>query len=259
MPSPFPGMDPYLESPTLWPGLHVALIVRMQAALNPRLLPNYIAQIETRVYVLHDEDPTRREFVADVSVERQRKSRRRDRDSNIQVVEPVVFPFPVGVEVEEPRIEIKDRRGNRLVAVIELLSPTNKIRGSEGRDFFLDKRREIISAPVHWVEIDLLRGGDPTVPALTPRTDYRIVLSRAGDRGRTRGWLFSVRQALPAIGIPLAAKDKDVPLALGAVFNAVYDDSGYEFLIDYTRPPERPLSPADAKWANQLLRAKGLR
>jgi hypothetical protein len=258
MPSPFPGMDPYLERPSLWPGLHVALIARMQAALNPRLLPAYIALIETRVYVLRDEDPERREFVVDVSVERQRKARR-DRDSAVQVVEPVVFPFPVAAEVEEPRIEIRDRRRNRLVTVIELLSPTNKTRGTEGRDLFLDKRREVMSAPVHWMEIDLLRAGDPTVPGLTPPSDYRIILSRSGDRAHTHGWLFGVRQALPAVGVPLAAKDKDVPLDLGAVFDAVYDDAGYEYLIDYARPPVPPLEPADARWANALLRQKGLR
>jgi hypothetical protein len=27
MPSPFPGMDPYLENPEFWPGVHNRLIV----------------------------------------------------------------------------------------------------------------------------------------------------------------------------------------------------------------------------------------
>jgi hypothetical protein len=260
MPSPFPGMDPYLERPSLWPDVHHEFISQIRAKLNPQLLPNYVTQIETRVYVVRDEDPAHKQFVADVSVEKPTKTeRRREPESEVLVAEPVVFPFLIEIEIEEARIEIKDRRKNTLVTVIEVLSPTNKDRRSEGRENFLANGREILAAPVHWVEIDLLRQGEPSIHPLVPPSDYRVYLSRADDRQHTRGWLFSVRQALPIIGIPLGKKDPDVSLNLGTVLNDVYDQAGYGYLVDYSRPADPPLKAADAKWARQLLRSKSLR
>src|SRR6266403_6107286 len=92
--------------------------------------------------------------------------------------------------------------------VIEVLSPTNKIRGSRGRASFMAKRNEIMNSEVHWAEIDLLRAGVPSVtdPPLRP-CDYRVLVSRADQRTRTRFWPISVRQALPVIRIPLRGKD----------------------------------------------------
>jgi len=43
MPSPFPGMDPYLETPDLWADVHHGLIGQIQAALTPRIKPHYVA------------------------------------------------------------------------------------------------------------------------------------------------------------------------------------------------------------------------
>ena len=54
MPSPFPGMDPYLEAPTLWPDVHHALIGHLRELLLPRLRPAYFAQIEERIYVTEE-------------------------------------------------------------------------------------------------------------------------------------------------------------------------------------------------------------
>jgi len=260
VPSPFPGMDPYLERPGFWPGLHVALMSRMQAALNPLLLPNYVAQIETRVYVVHDDDPSNRLFVADVSVEKKTKSKgRRQPVAIAEFAEPIVVPIVLDPEVEEPRVEIRDRRSHSLVTVIEVLSPSNKVRGSEGRENFLAKRREIMSSNVHWLEIDLLREGARSIVPMLPPADYWVFLSRSKDRRHTRCWPISVRQRLPILGIPLAKGDSDVPLDLGALVTGVYDQAGYEYLIDYSGPPDPPLNAADAKWANQLLKSRGLR
>ena len=55
MPGPFPGMDPYLEHPARWPGVHDGLIVAMRAELNAILLPNYIAVIGKRCRVVAEE------------------------------------------------------------------------------------------------------------------------------------------------------------------------------------------------------------
>jgi hypothetical protein len=120
------------------------------------------------------------------------------------------------------------------------------------------KRQETLSSDVHWVEIDLLRGGTPSLTRLRP-SDYRILVSRAGERARARYWPVRLRQPLPVIGIPLRPPDPDVPLDLGAVLVAAYDRGAYDLSIDYGQPADPPLNSADAAWANHLLRDRKMR
>ena len=44
MPSPFPGMDPYLEEPRRWPDVHQSLITYIRDALQPAVRPRYFAR-----------------------------------------------------------------------------------------------------------------------------------------------------------------------------------------------------------------------
>ena len=140
------------------------------------------------------------------------------------------------------------------------MSPTNKIRGSEGRKSFMKKKYETLASEVHWVEIDLLREGDPSVtnPPLRP-SDYRVLVSRGSDRYGARYWPIGIRQRLPNIGIPLREPDADIGLNLGKILTSTYDVGADDASIDYTKPPTPPLAPDDAKWANKLLKEKGLR
>jgi len=213
-------MDPYLESPALWPDVHHGLISHIQKALNPALRPRYVARVELRVYI-----------------------------SDL-----------VDEEIEEAHLEIRHVETGSLVTVIEVLSPTNKIRGARGRASFMDKRRETLASEVHWVEIDLLRAGVPSVtnPPLAP-SDYRILVSRAGHRTTARYWPVSIRQPLPVIGIPLREPDSDVPLELGSVLNGAYDDGAYDLSFDYRKKSEPTLQTDDATWADRLLRERGMR
>lgn len=41
MPSPFPGMDPFLEHPAIFPGLHERLIAYLSESLQGRLPEPY--------------------------------------------------------------------------------------------------------------------------------------------------------------------------------------------------------------------------
>jgi Protein of unknown function (DUF4058) len=66
MPSPFPGMDPYLETPDLWPDVHHELMSQIRAALNPRIKPHYVARVELRVYISDEDDPGRKALVPDL-------------------------------------------------------------------------------------------------------------------------------------------------------------------------------------------------
>ncbi|HTU17661.1 MAG TPA: DUF4058 family protein [Gemmataceae bacterium] len=262
MPSPFPGMDPYLEDPELWPDVHHGLISGMQTALNPTLVPRYVARVELRVYVSDQDDPGR-DRVPDVRIEKvpRRKGAKKAKPTEaLAVAEPLSIPFLPDEEIEEARLEIRHRESKALVTVIEVLSPSNKIRGSAGRRSFLDKRREILSSEVHWVEIDLLRAGTPTLARLARADcDYRIVVARCQESTYGKFWPVSVRQALPVISVPLRGKDADVPLDLGAVLRAAYDNAAYDVSIDYRRDPVPPLSRDNAAWAAKLLREQGLR
>jgi len=263
MPSPFPGMDPYLENPELWPDVHAELIGQIRAALNPTLLPRYVARIELRVYISDQDDPGRDFRVPDVRIEktpRRKGAKKVQKPEAAAVVEPLTIPFLTDEEVEEARLEIRHVESKALVTVIEILSPANKIRGSAGRRSFLEKRREILATEVHWVEIDLLRAGTPTLARLA-RADchYRIVVARCDQCTYGKFWPVSMRQKLPTIGIPLRGKDPDVPLDLNAVLRTAYDNAAYDATIDYRRDPVPPLSREDAAWAAKLLREHGLR
>jgi hypothetical protein len=260
MPSPFPGMDPYLEDPALWPDVHQALICQIQATLNEKLRPKYFARAELRVYVSDQDDPGRESMIPDLRIERRKRSHRpTDPAAVATITKPVVYPAEIREEIEDVYLTIRDL-SKSLVAVIEVLSPTNKIRGSEGRKAFLKKRRDVLASSAHWVEVDLLRAGERT-PAEFPGegTEYRVVVSHAKQRDRFRCRPVRLQDPFPVVGIPLKAPDPDTPLDLGAVFAAAYEVGAYDLSVNYRKPPRPPLPRSLAGWANQLLRTKGLR
>jgi hypothetical protein len=253
-------MDSYLEAPWIWPDVHHGLISESQAALNRHLRPRYVARMELRVYISDDDDPGRTALVPDLRVEigpKRKGTKKPKSELALAATEPLIVPTLMDEEVEEAFLKIIHVESESLVTLIEVLSPTNKIRGSRGRASFMAKRHETMNTDVHWVEIDLLRAGVPSVtdPPLRP-SDYRILSSRADQRTRTRYWPIGVRQALPVIPIPLRGKDSDVPLDLGAVFRAVYDRAAYDVSVDYRKAPRPPLRGEDAKWARELLRSR---
>src|SRR5687768_16766852 len=95
MPSPFPGMDPYLESAAIWPDVHHGLIACIQAELNPRLRPHYVARVELRVYISDDDDPGREVLVPDVRVEKssnRKGGRQEEASTGLAIAEPVIVP-----------------------------------------------------------------------------------------------------------------------------------------------------------------------
>jgi hypothetical protein len=253
-------MDPYLEAPSLWPDVHHELISEIRAALDPALRPSYVARVELRVYISDDEDPGREVLVPDLRVEagpKRRGTRKTKGEPESAVTEPLIVPTLLDEEIEEAFLKIVHVESESLVTLIEVLSPANKVRGSRGRTSFMRKRQDILNSEVHWVEIDLLRAGTPSVtdPPLRP-SDYRVLISRADRRLRTLHWPISVRQELPVIGIPLRGKDPEAPVALGAVLRSVYDRAAYDVSVDYRKEPEPPLTGNDAKWARELVRKR---
>ena len=108
---------------------------------------------------------------------------------------------------------------------------------------------------MHFVEIDLLRGG-PRMPWLDmPACDYYAVVSRFEERPERAGfWPIRLRERLPEIPIPLRQGDADARLDLQQVLHRIYDAAGYAYHI-YSGPPEPLLAAEDAAWAQQFLPA----
>jgi Protein of unknown function (DUF4058) len=250
--SPFPGMDPYLEAPSIWPDVHTTLMSIFREQLTPLLAPKYLAELETQVVIDRlDDDP--QVVLPDVSVTSPEVSAGSPSAVAIAAPAPVEVRVPLDVPTRLVSVYIRLRETARLVAVIELLSPVNKRRG-KGREEYLEKRRTLLTSPVHLIEIDLLRSyprmpfDDPLPPA-----HYLMMVCKAGERPRSSVWPIRARHPLPTIPIPLLPPDPSVPLDLGNALRTAYERARYDLRVDYRKPPVPPLSPADATWAAALI------
>lgn len=252
MPSPFPGMDPYLEG-SLWSSVHTQLSAEIARQLAPRLRPRYLALTTERFVTVMPEDVAiaTTAVIPDVSVA---EVGRGGATAAVGIALPPLRLATVMPEsIPHVTVEIRDRQSRRLVTAIEVLSPTNK-RG-DGYEEYLAKRHRLLLSPVHLIEIDLLRQGE-RMPMRQPLPDdpYFILLSRGDQRPMTEVWPIRLDQPLPTVPVPLLPGDADVPLDVQAAFTTVYDAVGYDLAVDYTRPSEVPLGPNDAAWAEQHLR-----
>lgn len=250
--SPFPGMDPYLEAPTIWPDVHTSLMSIVRERLTPLLAPKYLAELETQVVIDRmDDDP--QVILPDVSVTTPDVPAGAPSAVAVAVPAPVRVRVPLDVPTRLVSIHIRQRENAPLVAVIELLSPVNKRRG-KGRDEYLAKRRTLLTSPVHLIEIDLLRSyprmpfDDPLPPA-----HYIVMVCKAAERPNSSVWPISVRQPLPTIPIPLLPPDLPVLLDIGQALRTAYERARYDLRVDYRKPPVPPLSLVDAAWAEALI------
>jgi len=271
MPSPFPGMDPYLEG-HLWPDVHQALAAEVRRQLAPQLRPRYIARLATRFLAeLGEVGPVRILYPdVDVTVSRQAHEQiavYQVRDSAPPFAAPVVVASqPAPPRVKLVTVEIRDAQDEHLVTSIEILSPINK-----RADGFLDyqqKRWHVMDSPAHLLEIDLLRQGHRPVSLelvdekdrpLIERARYFVFLTRSGGGRKVEVWPLALRDPLPVLPVPLLDPEPDVALELGAALRAIYDEAGYDLSLDYRQPPEPPLAGDEEEWADALLREQELR
>ena len=266
MRSPFPGMDPYLEQ--RWGDLHGSLITYIRDALQPLLGADLRARQGERVYLESIDSPAR-QFVPDVHVfEMPRGSGQAQTGGATAVVEGVDVAEPIRLqfrsEVTERFLQIIDvRSGGRVVTVVEVLSPANKAQ-SRGRVEYLKKQSECVQAGVNLVEVDLIRGGQPTTlitSSMVPpenATPYHVSVFRAARSDELAYFPLPLRQRLPRLPIPLRPTDKDVVLDLQSVLDTAYDRGRYDD-IDYSRPLAPALDSADEQWARELLAASSSR
>ena len=251
MPSPFPGMNPYLERASVWPSFHQNFLTAALFQLTARLGPEYVATVGTRMYI-HEPPAEERRLVGltDVGVYPPSGAV----SGATAVAAPAYGTLPLGVQVERARfLEIRDKDGFGLVTVIELLSPSNKYAGDD-HEQYLRKRWEVLRSRTHFVEIDLLRGGGRMPLDGLPECDYCAIVSRVEERPRVGVWAWHLRDPIPAVPIPMREGDADVLLDVKAVLDQVYDGGGYA-KYTYSGPPEPRLAPDDVAWAAPFLPA----
>jgi hypothetical protein len=262
-------MDPYLESPDWFPGLHDSLIILMKGTLQRSLPESYYAESSQRVWLEY----TRRHVEPDVEVVQSGPRPRKQRRGGSLALLPesqVAGPLVVTVETiehgpfKESFLQVRQRRGKeiQIVTSIEVLSPSNKKKGHPARVKFLAKQRETLESETHLVEIDLLRGGTHTlavprnlVEAKAGAFDYLVSIHRSDRSQEYLVHPISLPQRLPEIAIPLLPGDPDVPLDLQDVFNRSYEFGPYHREIEYGKDPIIPrLKPEQAEWAKNVLK-----
>jgi hypothetical protein len=137
-------------------------------------------------------------------------------------------------DVKERYLEVREVGTDAVVTTIELLSAN--LNGRE------DRRQELLGLGVHVVEIDLLRRATP-MPIVRDRDNwhYRILVSRCEERPIADLYGFNLQDAIPRIPLPLRPEDREPVIDLQAVFEGIYDRSGYEFRLNYRDALPLPL------------------
>ena len=258
MPSPFPGMDPYLEARAVWPDVHASSITYIREDLQPQLRPKYIARIGERVQLAAIDQS----YVPDVMLVETIREAAPVYAGTVVADEPKLYTM-LDEAFREPYIEIVALETGDVVTMIEVLSPANKV--GDGQDHYIQKQKDLMAAGVNLVEIDLLGYGKETTLArnviITEPADWRYIISTYRAKGGRDLEVYAVplREKLPNCRIPLRPPDEDVVLGLTAVLNRCYDVGGYDLLVDYNKPPSVPLSEVERAWRDGYLQEIGVR
>jgi hypothetical protein len=220
-------MDPYLEDEALWPAFHHQLVMCLYQILLPGLVDRYRARVGQRHYT----------------------------------TEQALFTSVVREEHHEDYVEVRQRNDGRLVTLIDVVSPANKLTAA-GRAAYLDKRREGRSANANLVELDLVLQGQPTLEYSReglPDWDYAVTVTRSTQPEKYEIYTATLQKRLPRFRLPLAADDRDTVLDLHTAFSRCYDQGGFAARIDYGREPPTTLTDDDLRWLHELLRQQKLR
>lgn len=255
MPSPFPGMDPYIESSDMWRDFHATLITALRAQLNARLPRDYVASVELYVWFHEPEMPKRRKRAPDFYVA-EGSAREQGEAVATARAAPAEIRLPVRERRQKKLIHVTDVHSRRVVTAIEIVSPTNKTPG-EDREAYLAKRSEYLASRVNFVEIDLLRGGKrlPLTKPPPPVRDYYVMVCKFWEFPRAGLWMFGLRDPLPEIPIPLAPDVPDVPLSLRSGLDRAYEEGRYDEQLQYDERLSPAVGKADAAWVRDVLAA----
>lgn len=258
--SPFPGMDPYLEG-EWWQDFHDRLANQISTQLMAVLPEKYVALLK-RYYVIDYaglnlvSSSGKRGIYPDVHVAEVRETTL-EYEAIAMPSADLLSPLPEKIPLL--RVEIRDVVEHRLVTVIEILSPANKI--GTGFNEYVDKRTALLRTETHLLELDLLRFGEriPLIGGELPPAPYYIFLSRFNRRPHTEVWPVQLSERLPTVPVPLLPPDVDVPLILQHAVQTCFEVVRYhERLLDYTQPPPPPpLKPDELEWVQSIIKQEG--
>jgi hypothetical protein len=254
MPSPFPGMNPYLEHPSVWHDFHERFLPQAADALGSQVLPRYFVKIDEHLYVHELAEESRRLVGRDDLSVTHLSSFEELPSAGAGLLTAPAEVTAAHVDIESSSyLEIVDRESRQVVTVVELLSPSNKLAGSD-REQYVSKARQLMWTNVNLVEIDLLRCGSRMPWLGMSACDYCVVVSRPQQSPRAGLWPIQLRDRLPVIPVPLRLGDADARLDLQQLLHRIYDSAGYGYYV-YDRSPEPALPPVDAEWARGLVSA----
>lgn len=261
MPCPFPGMDPYIERPEIWPDFHDSLITAIRGAIQPLLRPRYAALTQDRLYVVEAGRPVRPDLAIVQAATHRPRGPHESGTAILEPDSPAVFEL-LREEIRQPLIHIiEPAAGNRVVTAIEVLSPDNKASGA-GRVSYLRKRDEFWEGGVNLVEIDLLRSGQATVRLSVERLEelrpwrYLVAVTRTWAL-RQEVYAVPLDHRLPRVGIPLAENEPDITLDLQAALAHCWEEGPYPELLHYDGLPPGELTDAETAWCQQVAGASG--
>ena len=260
MASPFPGMNPYLEHPEVWLGVHLLLIGEMTKFLSPKLRPRYRVAVEVRMYETVGEKSLL-VGIPDLTIKGS-QGETKEPTANVAVAQaptkPQTVEVPVPETIRQGYLEVQEVTTKEVVTAIEILSPVNK-RSGEGRKQYESKRNRVFGSSTNLVEIDLLRKGKPmAVYNSNISTHYRILVSRGDSRPLADLYGFNLPEAIPLFPLPLKLGDTEPLIDLQLLLNNVYDQASYDLLIDYAQEPMPPLLEEEQVWVKKLLKEQKL-
>jgi Protein of unknown function (DUF4058) len=295
MPVSFPGMNPYLEHPDLWPDVHRRFITTLVDLLKTQIPSQYDVAVRKRIYRVsgddalmvghHDLTPQatmarphsfdtapantfyRNGASGSHSASQNGASENGAQGGSVataprivpQVSKPIPVYVPIPQDVHEDYIEIIEPAAGEVVTVIEVLTPKKK-RVGRGRDHYEHHRESILGSPAHFVEIDFLRGWEPlAIYGPDGESDYRILVSRSERRPKADLYTWQVQEAIPYLALPLRQLGEELVVDLKPALDKAYERSGYDMIIDYQRDPLPPLSEPAAEWLDAFLQPLGLR
>ena len=227
MPSPFPGMDPFLEDEALWSSFQHHLVAGLYQILLPGLVDRYRARIAQRTYVT--EEP--------------------------------LFTSVIRQERTDEYIEIRQRADGRLVTLVDFVGPATKTF-SQGRAAYLETRRQARGHNASVVEIDLVLQGRPLLDYSRdglPEWDYAVTVTRCTQPERFEIYTSTLSKRLPRFKVPLAPDDRDTVLDLQATFAKAYDQGHFAASIDYSKDPATRISTAQRDWIADWLKQMKMR
>lgn len=253
MPSPFPGMNPYLEQTSVWHDFHERLLPAAAEMIGALIVPRYFVKIDEHLYI-HELPEENRRLIgrADLLVASLAPDQRGVARATRELLAPAEVTALHVDTLRDSFLEIRDRDSRQVVTIVELLSPSNKYAGPD-RDLYVNKVRQAVASNINVVEIDLLRGG-PRMPwqGIPETCAYCVVVYRPENWPKAGLWPIGLRDPLPEIPVPLRSGEAHARLDLQQLLHRVYDAAGYAYYI-YTGRPDPALAKDDAEWAQAFV------